>query len=99
MRKFRRLIYIILGIALLILAAVCLLMLNTIGFSYPPSDMLAREYLDSVVKRDPQAAANLAGDAYCREDTAGQALNDIRRYGSAEIRSVQITVGGSGGSS
>jgi hypothetical protein len=89
-------------LAIMLISATCLVlfMMHQFGMiSYPSSEMLARQYLDAIMRRDLDAAINLAYGSSCQKYIAEQARRDIEQYGDAEIRSVEISTSPGGGSS
>lgn len=97
-RPIRRFLSGLLIIALSILGCLLALFLHTIGsLSFLPSDTLARAYLDAVMRRDLEGAANLYRTH--SPTILSTIQQEIETYGGAEIRSLTASVEPGTGSS
>ena len=66
---------------------------------FPPTETLARRYLDAVIAGDIEAAVALAGsNPYCLTDMRKSATRHIAILRGTEVKNVQIDVQGGRGS-
>jgi hypothetical protein len=88
-----------LGVVLIVIVAACGLFLYLSVFSFPPTETIAQNYFDAIIRKDIEAVLRLGrSDPLCQENLKYIAQRDIERFGGTEVREVSISVDGSSGS-
>ncbi len=88
-----------LGAVLAIISASCGLFLYLSFVSFPPTDAIAQNYLDAIIRKDIEAVLRLgSSNPLCQNNLKNTALSDIDQFGGAVVRGVLISVHGPSGS-
>jgi hypothetical protein len=87
------------GIVLIAIVAACGLFLYLSFFSFPPTETIAQNYFDAIIRKDVEAVLRLGrSDPLCQDNLKYIAQRDIERFGGTVVREVSITVEGPSGS-